>query len=88
MVVKTWKPQPLNTVVIELLQRKGPVNDTELHSMVKDILGDVGFDVLNKELLRLEIGGLIQVSTLTKGRRRVELLKTKGKEEGKSHTIR
>lgn len=84
MAVKTWKPQPLNTVVIELLQRKGPLNDAELHSMVKDIFGDVSFDVLNKELLRLEIGGLIQVSTLTKGRRRVELLKNKGTKKGKS----
>lgn len=79
MAVKTWKPQPLNIVVIELLQRKGPVNDAELHGMVKDILGDVSFDVLNKELLRLEIGGLIRVSTLTKGKRRVELVKTVGK---------
>ncbi len=77
MAVKTWKPHPLNTVIVELLQRKGPTTDNELYDMIKEVHGDVGFNVLNKELMRLEIEGVIHVSTLTRGKRRVELLQTK-----------
>ncbi len=75
MNVRTWKPHPLHTVMIELLQRKGPATDTDLLSMMKEVYSDLSFNVYNKELMRLEIEGLIHVSTLTKGKRRVELLK-------------
>lgn len=76
MNMKTWKPHPLHTVMIELLQRKGPATDTDLLSMIKEVYSDISFSVYNKELMRLEIEGLIHVSALTKGKRRVELLKT------------
>jgi len=74
---KTWKPYPLRTVVIELLQRKGATTDAELHNMVKEVHGDLGFNMLNKALMRLEIEGLIKVSALTRGKRRIELVKRK-----------
>lgn len=77
MTTKTWKPHPLNTVIIELLQRRGPTTDSELQSMVKEIYSDVGFDVLNKELMRLEIRGLVRVTSLARGKRRVALLADK-----------
>lgn len=67
----------MQTVVVELLQRKGATTDTELYNMVKEIHGDLGFNVLNKELMRLEIKGVIKVSALARGKRRVELLKRK-----------
>lgn len=79
MVVRTWKPHPLYTVIIELLQRKGPTTDTELYNMLKEAYGDSGFSVLNKELMRLEIEGVIRVSALTRGKRRLELVRTKEK---------
>jgi len=77
MASKTWKPYSLRTVVVELLQRKGATTDTELYNMVKEIHGDLGFNVLNKELMRLEIEGVVNVSALARGKRRVELLKRK-----------
>lgn len=83
MAIKTWKPHPLYTVIVELLQRKGPTTDTELYDMVKEVHGDVGFNILNKELMRLEIEGMIHVSALTRGKRRVELLKTKERKGAK-----
>ncbi len=45
--------------------------------MVKEAYGDLGFNAFNKELMRLEIEGIIHVSALARGKRRVELLKTK-----------
>jgi hypothetical protein len=73
MTTKTWNPHPISTVIVELLKRKGPTTDAELYDMVKEIQGDVGFNVLNKELMRLEIRGAIHVSALARGKRRVEL---------------
>ncbi len=78
MAVKIWKPQPLSTVIVELLQRKGSTTDSELYDMVREVYGDVGFNVLNRELMRLEIGGLIRVSALARGKRRVEFVKKTG----------
>jgi len=74
-MVRTWKPHPLSIVIVELLQRKGPTTDSELHDMVREVRGDLGFDILNKELMRLEIQGIIHVSALARGKRRVELIK-------------
>ncbi|MDH5447935.1 MAG: hypothetical protein OEY24_04255 [Candidatus Bathyarchaeota archaeon] len=75
MTSETWRPHPLPTVIVELLQRKGSATDTELYDMIKEIYGDLGFNALNRELMRLEIEGKIHVSALTRGKRRVELLK-------------
>jgi len=77
MAVKTWNPHPLYTVIVELLQRKGATTDMELFDMVKEIKGDIGFNAVNRELMRLEIKGVIHVSALARGKRRVELLKAK-----------
>lgn len=73
MTSKTWSPHPLSTVILELLKRKGPSTDAELYDMIKEVQGDVGFNALNKELMRLEIEGAIHVSALARGKRRVEL---------------
>ncbi len=77
MAVKTWNPQPLSTIVIELLRRKGPTTDSELYDMVKEVYSDLGFNTFNKELMKLEIMGVIHVSSLARGKRRVEPLKSK-----------
>lgn len=77
---KTWKPHPLSTVIIEILSKKGAITDIELYKLAKEIRGDLCFSILNKELLRLEIKGLVRVSSLTKAKRRVELAKARAHE--------
>ena len=73
MTLKTWKPHPLYTEIVELLQRKGPMTDLDLYDLLKGSNEGVGYSSLNKTLMRMEIEGKIYVSTLTKGKRRVEL---------------
>jgi len=75
--MKTWKPHPLSTTVVEILEKKGPLTDIELYDLVKETYGDIGFGNLNKTLMKMEIGGKVYVSALTKGKRRVELIKRK-----------
>jgi hypothetical protein len=73
-MMKTWKSHPVHTQIKELLDRKGPMTDVELFDLLKGTHEGVGFNELNKTLLRMEIEGTIYVSDRTKGKRRVELV--------------
>jgi len=71
---KIWGPRPLNLAVVEALQRKGPLTDGDLLDQVKESYGEISFRELNSVLLKLEINGILRVSRLMKGKRRVELV--------------
>jgi len=75
--IRTWKPHPLHMVIIELLEGKGPITDIELLNIIKENHEDIGFRTLNQTLMKMEIEGKIHVSSLTRGKRRVELVKQK-----------
>ena len=77
MTIKTWKSRPLYTAVAEILEKKDTLSDVELYNLLKESYDDIGFGELNKTLMKMEIHGKIHVSTLTKGKRRVELIKEK-----------
>ena len=77
MPIKTWKSYPLYTAVVEILEKKDPLSDVELYNLLKERYEDIYFGELNKTLMKMEIQGKIHVSTLTKGKRRVELIKEK-----------
>ena len=71
-MVKSLK-KLLGNFIVETLERKRGLDLKELYEAVRSIYGDVGLDALNKELMKLEIRGIIHVYTVTKGRKRVEL---------------
>jgi len=71
---KVWGPRPLNLAVVEALQRKGPLTDGDLLDQVRETYGEISFRELNSILLKLEINGVLRVSRLMKGKRRVELV--------------
>jgi len=75
LVVKTWHSHPLSTAVMEILERKGPLKDMDLYDLLKSKYEDLGFGDFNKTLMRMEIEGKVYVSTLARGKRRVELVK-------------
>ncbi len=75
---KTWKPHPLHVAIVEILEKKGPLTDVELYDLLKEIYEDIGFGNLNETLMRMEIEGKVCVSSLTRGKRRVELVEKKG----------
>jgi len=75
MSIKTWRSHPLDTAVIETLERKGPLTDVELYDLLKESYEDIGFGNLNKTLMKMEIEGKVYVSTLARGKRRVELVR-------------
>jgi len=74
---KTWKTRPVQGFILETLIRKDAVTDVDLYDIVNEEFDDVGFADLNRFLMNLELEGKIYVSSLTKGKRRVELVKAK-----------
>ena len=70
---KIWSPRPLSLSIVEVLEKKGPMTDIDLLKQLRSDLGEVSFRELNRELMKLELGGILRVSRLTKGKRQVEL---------------
>ena len=71
---KFWSAQPLYTTLVELLQKKrGASIDVELYKALKKDDSDLSIKEFNKTLMMLEIEGVINVSSLTKNKRHVEL---------------
>ena len=60
--------------IVEILEKKGPMTDIDLLKQLKSDIGDVSFRELNRELMKLELAGILRVSRLTKGKRLVELV--------------
>ena len=77
MAIKTWRPHPLDLTIVETLGKKGAMTDEELFDLLKESHEDLGFGMLNRTLMKLEVEGKVYVSALTKGKRRVELVKRK-----------
>ena len=70
---KVWGPRPIQLLVIDLIERKGPLTDDDLLREMKNGKEGVSFRELNRILIKLEVNGLIRVSRQMKGKRRVEM---------------
>ncbi len=60
--------------LVEVLEKKGPMTDIDLQKELKSNFGEVSFRELNRELMKLELAGILRVSRLMKGKRQVELI--------------
>ena len=71
-----WNAIPLRNLILSAVsKRQGVILDTDLYTLVQRQDKNASLDRLNKELMRLEIEGLIHVSQITKTKRRVEIIK-------------
>ena len=73
--VKTWKTRPAYFVLLEILGKKGDMVDEYLFSALQKEFGDLGYKDFNELLMRLEVSGKIRSSSLSRGKRRIELIK-------------
>jgi len=60
--------------MLEVLTKKGDLTDDELFAQLKEEFEDLGFKDFNDLLLRLEISGKIRTSSMSRGKRRIELI--------------
>jgi len=72
--VKTWKTRPAFFVLLEILNKKGDMVDEDLFSQLKEEFDDLGYKDFNDILMRLEVSGKIRTTSLSRGKRRVELI--------------
>ena len=72
--IKTWKIRPAYFVVLEILNKKGDMVDDDLFSQLKEEFEDLGYKDFNDILMRLEVSGKIRTTSLSRGKRRVELI--------------
>lgn len=71
---KTWKTRPAYSMILEILEKKGAMADTELFEELSEECSDLGFKDLNQLLLRLEVAGRIRTTSMARGKRRIELV--------------
>jgi len=57
------------------LEKKGALSDVELLKELKANFGEISFREMNTTLMKLELGGVVWVTRLMKGKRQVELTK-------------
>lgn len=72
MPTKTWKTHPAHFALLDLLQKKGALTDGELFEALTEEYEDLGFKDFNELLMRLEISGKIRVTSMSRGKRRIE----------------
>jgi hypothetical protein len=72
--VKTWKTRPAFFVLLEILQKKGDMVDDDLFSQLREEFEDLGYKDFNDILMRLEVSGKIRTSSMSRGKRRIELV--------------
>jgi len=70
---RTWTPIPLYTVIVEVLAKKGALNETELLKELESKYKNISARELNNALMKLEIRGAIRVTRLLKKKRMIEL---------------
>jgi transcription initiation factor IIE alpha subunit len=75
MLRNTWKVQPIHITVIEILEEKGSLTDEDLFDTLKAFYKEIGFDELNRPLMKMEVTRLISVSSVSKDKRLVHLNK-------------
>ena len=72
--VKTWKIRPAFFILLEILEKKGDMIDDDLFSQLKSEFEDLGYKDFNDILMRLEVSGKIRTTSMSRGKRRVELI--------------
>jgi hypothetical protein len=79
---KVWDVYPLRVALVEAMQKKqGVSTDVELLDLLRQNYEDLSFKEMNMLLMKLEVEGMISVTSLTKTKRRVELKGFKAEEK-------
>lgn len=72
---KTWKTRPAYYMLLETLKKKkGAMTDTDLFDALIEEYKDLGAKDFNELLMHLEVAGQVRVTSMTRGKRRVELI--------------
>ncbi len=71
---KTWKTRPAYFVLIETLRKKGDMPENDLFNALQSEFEDLGYKDFMELLLKLEVAGKIRTTSLSRGKKRIELI--------------
>ena len=71
---KTWKTRPAYFIMLEVLAKKGDMPESDLFAALQDEYEDLGYKDFVDLLMKLEISGKIRTTSLSRGKKRVELV--------------
>ena len=70
-----WRPEPVELIIVDTLRRKaGSAKDRELFEAVKKVVKDLSYRDFNRALMRLELNGIVNISTIKKTIKNVVLI--------------
>ncbi len=71
----SWSASPLrNKILVAIVKRKGEILDDDLARLVQRGDEVVSNEILERELISLEVQGIINVSQITKTRKKIKLI--------------
>ncbi|MBO3802479.1 MAG: transcriptional repressor [Candidatus Brockarchaeota archaeon] len=70
-----WYPRPLRNAIVEILEEKEALTTEELAKKLKEEYKELTESELDRELMRLELNGIVSITSLGRSRRRVELVR-------------
>ncbi len=71
---KIWKTRPTYFVLLEILTKKGDMSENDLYSAMQGEFDDLGYKDFNELLMKLEVAGKIRTTSLSRGKKRIELV--------------
>jgi hypothetical protein len=71
---KIWKTRPAYFVLLEILKKKGDLPENDLFNALQGEFDDLGYKDFVELLLKLEVSGKIRTTSLSRGKKRVELI--------------
>ncbi|RLE48476.1 MAG: hypothetical protein DRJ31_07185 [Candidatus Methanomethylicota archaeon] len=70
-----WRPEPIELIIVDILRRKaGSARDRELYEAVKKVVRDLSYRDFNRALMKLELNGIVNTSTIKKTIKNVVLV--------------
>lgn len=71
----SWSASPLrNKIIVALIKRGGEIIDDDLARLVQRGEESISSDTLQRELMCLEIQGVVNISQITKTRKKIKLI--------------
>ena len=71
----SWSATPLrNKIIVALVKRGGEVLDDDLGRLVQRGEEAVSPEIMDRELMSLEVQGIVNISQITKTRKKIKLI--------------
>ncbi|TLN05320.1 hypothetical protein FDZ71_11590 [bacterium] len=70
-----WNARPIRNAIVELLEEKGALSTDDLEKKLKEEYETLTTSALEKELMKLELNGMVTITSLGRGRKRIEFIR-------------